>query len=137
MPSRLRGGESFVAMMSNGTSGDINNIPFGVIRPPREPFEQIRIVAQKAADAAWFAQRKIEKHRADVRLGMTEREVTLKYRRPTPDQVTEAKAVLAVKAREAEETLPRLAQNYARNIIGAAERTEETLTVKIQAIRLG
>ena len=51
-------------MMSNGTSGDINNIPFGVIRPPREPFEQIRTVAQKAADTAWLAQRKIEKHRA-------------------------------------------------------------------------
>jgi hypothetical protein len=49
----------FVAMMSNGASGDINNIPFLVNRPPREPFEQIRIVAQKAADAAWFARGKI------------------------------------------------------------------------------
>jgi len=48
MPSRLRADENFVAMMSNGTSGDINNIPFGVTRPPREPFEQIRIVAGKA-----------------------------------------------------------------------------------------
>ncbi|HBJ86558.1 MAG TPA: hypothetical protein DDZ88_22420, partial [Verrucomicrobiales bacterium] len=53
MPSRVRGDENFVAMMSNGTSGDINNIPFGVTRPPREPFEQIRLVAAKAADTAW------------------------------------------------------------------------------------
>ena len=29
MPSRVRGDENFVAVMSNGTSGDINNIPFG------------------------------------------------------------------------------------------------------------
>ena len=36
MPSRVRGNEGFVAMISNGTSGDINNIPFGVVRPPRE-----------------------------------------------------------------------------------------------------
>ena len=49
MPSRIHGDENFVAMMSNGTSGDINNIPFGITRPPREPFEQIRIVAGKAA----------------------------------------------------------------------------------------
>ena len=49
-PSRLRAGENFVAMMSNGTSGDINNLPFLVTRPPRERFEQIRIVARKAAD---------------------------------------------------------------------------------------
>lgn len=137
MPSRLRSSENFVAMMSNGTSGDINNIPFGVTRPPREPFEQIRIVAQKAADTAWTAHQKILKHRADVTLGMLQREVTLKYRRPTAQEVAEAKSVIAVKDKEAIAKLPRLAQNYARNTVGAAERPEQTLTVKLQAIRIG
>jgi hypothetical protein len=136
MPSRVRGDGNFVAMMSNGTSGDINNIPFGVVRPPREPFEQIRIVAQKAADTAWHALQKIEKHRQDVRLGMVQREVTLKYRRPGPQEVAEAQAVLAIKDKDAIEKLPRLAENYARNVIGAAERPEQTLTVKIQALRI-
>ena len=70
MPSRLRAGNDFTAMMSNGTSGDINNIPFLVNRPPREPYEQIRIVAQKAADTAWLAQQKIAQHQSAVRLGM-------------------------------------------------------------------
>lgn len=67
MPSRVNGDTNFVAMMSNGTSGDINNIPFLVTRPPREPFEQIRIVAQKAADTAWFALRKISTNTALMR----------------------------------------------------------------------
>ena len=137
MPARLRGDESFVAMMSNGTSGDINNIPFNVTRPPREPFEQIRIVAQKAADAAWFAHRKIETHRRDVRLGMLERNVTLKYRRPTGEEVAAAKAVLAVKDPAAIEKLPRLAQHYANNVVNAAERSEDAVSVKVQAIRIG
>jgi hypothetical protein len=137
MPSRLHGDENFVAMISNGASGDINNIPFGVNRPPREPFEQIRIVARKAADAAWEAHRKIEKHRGDVRLGMLQREVTVKYRKPTEEQLAAAKAVLAVKDKEAIKQMPVHAQNYARNTVGAAERAEETLTVKIQAIRIG
>ncbi len=137
MPSRVRGDENFVAMMSNGTSGDINNIPFGITRPPREPFEQIRIVAQKAADTAWLAQRKIEKHRSDVRLGMLQREITLKLRRPSAQDVAEAKAVLAVKDKDAIEKLPRLAQNYARSVVNAAEREEETITVQLQAIRIG
>ena len=137
MPSRVRGDERFVAMMSNGTSGDINNIPFGITRPPREPFEQIRIVAGKAADTAWLAQRKIEKHRPDARLGMLQREITLKYRRPTAEQVADAKAVVAIKDKDAIEKLPRLAQNYAHSTIAAAERAEETITVKIQAIRIG
>jgi neutral ceramidase len=137
MPSRLRAGEEFVAMMSNGTSGDINNIPFGVVRPPRAPFEQIRIVAQKAADTAWLAHRKIPQHRSDVRLGMRQREITLTYRRPTAEQVAEAKAVLAVKDPAAFAQLPRLAQNYARNTLAAAERKESTVTVIVQALRIG
>lgn len=137
MPARLRAGEAFVAMMSNGASGDINNIPFTITRPPREPFEQIRIVAQKAADTAWFAHRKIEKHRGDIRLGMVQREVTLTYRRPTVEQVAEAKAVLATKDKDAIEKLPRLAQNYAHSVVNAAERPEESIAVKLQAIRIG
>ena len=137
MPSRLRAGEGFVAMMTNGTSGDINNIPFLVTRPPREPFEQIRIVAQKAADAAWFAHRKIEQHRSDVPLGMVERDVLLKYRRPTDEQLAEAKEVLAVTDEEDIKKQPRLAQHYARNTVRAAEREEDTLAVKVQAIRIG
>ena len=137
MPSRLKGDEKFVAMMSNGTSGDINNIPFGVVRPPREPFEQIRIVAQKAADTAWTAQKKIEKHVSDVRLGMIQRLVTLKYRKPTAEQVAEAKAILAIKDKAAVEKLPGRAKNYASSTVSAAERPEETLTVQLQAIRIG
>ena len=137
MPSRLRAGEGFVAMMSNGTSGDINNIPFLMTRPPREPFEQIRIVAQKAADAAWFAHRKIEKHSSNIPLGMVQREVVLTYRRPTDEQLAEAKRVLAVKDEEEIKKLPRLAQNYAQRTIRAANREEDTATVKVQAIRIG
>ena len=137
MPSRVRGDDTFVAMMSNGTSGDINNIPFTVTRPPREPFEQIRIVAQKAADTAWFAHRKIEKHQSNVPLGMLQRDVTLKFRRPSPEEVAEARAIAAIKDKEAIEKLPRLAQNYANSTISAAERPEQTLTVQLQAIRIG
>jgi hypothetical protein len=137
MPARVHGDTNFVAMMSNGTSGDINNIPFLVTRPPREPFEQIRIVAQKAADTAWFALRKIEKHSTDVRLGMVQREVTLRYRRPTAEQIADAKAVLAVKDEAGKAKLPRLAENYARSTLSAAARTNETLTVQLQAARIG
>lgn len=137
MPSRVHGDASFVAMMSNGASGDINNIPFTVTRPPREPFEQIRIVAQEAADAAWFACRKIERHDPEARLGMVQREVALKYRRPTAEQVAAAKAVLAIKDKAELEKLPRLAQDYARRTVAAAEREETTATAMIQAIGIG
>ncbi len=137
MPSRLRADEDFVAMLANGASGDINNIPFTVTRPPRAPYEQIRVVAGKAADAAWLAHREIEQHRTDVPLGMLERQVELRYRRPSEEDVAAAREVLAVKKEEEVEKLPRLAQHYAARVVAAANREEETLTVPVQAIRVG
>jgi hypothetical protein len=136
MPSRVGAGEEFVVMMSNGTSGNINNIPFLVNRPPREPFEQIRILAQKAADTAWHARAKISAHRTDARLGMVQREVMLRLRRPTAEQVAAAKTVLAVKEEAARAKLPRLAESYARSTLALAEGPE-TLKVTIQALRVG
>jgi hypothetical protein len=136
MPFRLRAGEQFVAMMSNGASGDVNNIPFLVKRPPREPFEQIRIVARKAADAAWHAWSSIDAHRTDARLGMLQREVALRLRRPTAEQIERAKAVLAVKDEAERAGLPHLADAYARRTLSLAE-AGETVSVPIQALRIG
>jgi len=68
---------------------------------------------------------------------MVQREVTLKYRRPTAEQLAAARRVVAVKDPVEKEKLPRLAENYARSTIAAAERQEATLTVKLQAIRIG
>jgi len=136
MPSRLRGGEDFVAMMSNGASGDINNLPFLVTRPPRERFEQIRIVARKAADTAWHAHRTIDEHRSDVQLGMRQREIVLKHRTVSEDELTEARRILSIKDDKAIARLPRRAQAYARRTVSLAENPE-TVTVTLQAIRLG
>ncbi|QDT91858.1 hypothetical protein [Gimesia algae] len=137
MPSRLRAGQDFVAMMSNGASGDINNIPFLVNRPPREPFEQVRIVASKAADTAYFAYKKIDTYERDLTIDMLERRVDLKYRRPTAEDVTAAQKVLALKDKNEIARLPKKAVNYARKVVQAHEREEDSLTVTIQAIRIG
>ena len=68
---------------------------------------------------------------------MLQREVELKYRRPTDEQVADAKVVLAASTQEEIDRLPRLAQHYARNVIKADERKEQTLMVKLQAIQIG
>lgn len=136
VPARLGAGDDFVAMMSNGTSGDINNIPFLISRPKREPFEQIRIVAAKAADAVRDAVAKIEGHDADACLGMVQREVVLRRRRPTPEQLEWAREVAAVKDKAELEKLPRLADSYARRVL-ALEKVDETVSVVVQALRIG
>ena len=136
MPSRLGAGEEFVAIMCNGASGDINNRPTGASRPRRKPFEQVCIVAQKAADAASRAYETIGGHRGDVRLGMVQREVTLLRRRPTPDQVERARAVLAVTDDSERAKLPRAAARYARYTLSFA-KAGATMTVPLQALRIG
>ncbi len=136
MPVRMgRAADGFVAMMSNGTSGDINNINFTDPRPRREPFEQIRIVASKTADAATRAIRHIDRKSADLSLAMTQRAITLKHRAPTPEQIARARNIIKVDA-EAEKKLPRLAKAYAERTLALAEKPETT-QVLIQAIRIG
>jgi len=127
--------ENFVAMMSNGTSGDINNIDFLGKRPRREPFEQIRIVASKAADAAARAIRKIESPSADATLDMRQRAITLKHRKPTGEQIERAKKIVAIDA-EGEKKLPRLAKPYAERTLSLA-KYPPTTEVLIQTIRIG
>jgi neutral ceramidase len=136
MPIRLRASTEFVAMMSNGTSGDINNIPFGSTRPPRELFEQIQIVARKTSDVAWHAYQTIPKYETHVALHMLQREITLRYRKPTSDQLKRAKSILKITDQAELDRLPRLAVPYANRTVLAAARPE-TVNIKIQVIRIG
>ncbi len=122
----------FVGILSNGTSGDVNNIDFTRTRPRREPFEQIGIVAGKVADRSYEAYRSIE-HRSDLTLAMAERILTLERRKPTAEGYAQAKKVLTV---EDESTLPRRAKPYARRAIDLYEGPD-TVDVKLQAVRIG
>ncbi len=136
MPTRVRAGEDFVAMMSNGASGDINNLPFLLSRPPREPGEQVRIVASKTADAAWHAWKKIEEdYQSAVPIGMIERDITLQLRTPTKHQVARAKTILAIKDNKEIAKLPKKAESYARKTIAMQDGGKTT--IPLQAIRIG
>lgn len=134
--SRVRPVDGFVGILSNGTSGDVNNVNFRKLRPPREPFEQIRIVAGKTADTAFRAYEKVAgDHEKVIPLGMVEREITLKVRMPTPEQVERARSVVAMSDEE-ERSLPGLAKAYAVRTLNQA-KAADTVDIKIQAVRIG
>lgn len=122
----------FVAMMSNGTSGNINNINFREKPEAREPYAQIRKVAELLATEAVRVARAIE-HHADVSLAMSEARVRL-GRRPTPaDEVARAKFILA-KAKNP--VLSGVEEIYARETVLLNEYPSEVETL-VQAIRIG
>jgi hypothetical protein len=121
-----------VVMMSNGTSGNINNVNFRIPRQRGEPYEQINAVAAKVAQVAFDAYQKIE-FRKDAKLAMRETEVICGVRKPTRDDVAKAKYILSQGVGEPLKTLPEI---YARETLLLADYPGEVETV-VQALRIG
>ncbi|MEX2215622.1 MAG: hypothetical protein WD768_15930 [Phycisphaeraceae bacterium] len=134
-PSAIRNPQSFLAIMSNGTSGDINNVDFSQrIRPARKPGEQIVIVAESVAQAAYKAYTKIAYHDW-IPLKVAEKEIELGVRKPTDEDVTQAKQWLE-EAKAQGPVLKSLTHIYARETVLLAEYPEK-VKAKIQAMRIG
>ena len=123
---------SFVAMMSNGTSGNINNVNFSVTGSRRAPFEQIRAVALSVTDAAYEGYASI-RYQPWVPLKMREAEIELAVRSPTPAEVASAKATLAAAGPGPYSDRNRI---YARETI-LLSGYPASVRVKLQAIRIG
>lgn len=140
MPYRLGGVNppaNFVAMMTNGASGDINNLVFTGSRAPRSPFEQIRIVASKGADASWRAVRKIENYDTKPLIATRQREVNLPYREPDEREISLAKDLLTRTRQEREAINSRTTSVATRVIEYAKPEHPRTEPVLIQAFRIG
>lgn len=140
MPYRVGGSnppENFVAFMTNGASGDINNIDFTSTRAPRAPFEQCRIVAAKAADAAWRAVKKIETYEENPIIAMRQREVPLEYREPSETMIEQAKELLKLSVKERGEINQRTNNNVNLTIEFSGADRPDPLPVLIQAVRIG
>jgi neutral ceramidase len=125
---------AFVGIMSNGTSGNINNINFAGPAPKRQiEFAQSRLVADSVARAAMAAYKTI-KHRDHVELAMAQKEIELGVRLPTPANLERARDILARAPRGRPlQTLPEI---YARETVLLA-KYPPTVKVIVQAIRVG
>ena len=125
-------GPGFVGMMSNGASGDVNNVNTQEPQPKRQPGEQCRLVAESVAAAAKTA---IEaaKYRSDLTLAIAEREVEFRVRKPTPEELARAKTILG---KAAGRDLKGMEEFYARETVLLAA-WPDAVKLKLQAIRVG
>jgi len=130
------GGESdppFVAIMANGTSGDINNINFVTPRGRREPYEQMRYVAEDVANKVHEALGKVAWEPA-AKLAASYRELNVSWRKVDADLLkwaadTEAKANRLTPKTD----VPTV---YAGRIQRLAQASPET-KLPVQVIRIG
>ena len=122
----------FVAMMSNGTSGDINNIDFRARGQRYEPWARMREVAFDVADEAFRVYRQI-KYRHDTPLAACTTELQLGVRRPDAQRIEWARGILKEDANPARLTRPEI---YASEALELAKFPEE-VPVLLQAFRIG
>ena len=123
----------FVGMLTNGTSGDINNINFHQRGQRREPYEKMKQVAGVVVERVQAAHASIE-FQSWVPLGSASRELTLKVRKPD-----EAMKAYFAKLKEQPEDTPayhRYEKNYADRVQKLAEGPDE-VTIMLQALKIG
>lgn len=123
----------FVAMLANGTSGNINNIDFTKKAERREPYEKMREVADRVAEAAHKAYQTIRWQPAVPLAGKLET-LEIALRHPTPDQLARAKVTLAQPEKPgAPVSLERV---YAGRTVKLAD-SPDTIPLPLQALRVG
>ena len=122
----------FVAMMSNGTSGDVNNTNFREPVGKRPPWERMREVADDLAIAAAATVGTID-HRPDHRLSVATTELELGVRRPDQDRLDWAREM--VKTISDPEKLSR-PQIYGQEALELAEFPPR-VPLRLQALRIG
>jgi hypothetical protein len=123
----------FVALMANGTSGDINNINFVHPRPSKKPYEQMRYVAHDVAAKVHAALAKAV-YRDGITLAARYRELPVATRRPTAEQMAWVNATLAKPAPKPGQT--DLSYIYAQRTKGMAGYVAK-LPLALQVLRIG
>ncbi len=121
----------FVGILSNGTSGDVNNIDFtGRSSRPKAPYEQMRRVADLVAGAVHQAWKSVE-HRAEVTLAAAARDLPLAVRLPDAKRIAWAENVLKNPPK-----LHRHEETYARRVLNMKNHPAR-VAVPLQALRVG
>jgi hypothetical protein len=124
---------AFVAMMANGTSGDINNIQFRQPRPARPPYEQMRDVAEDLAGKVHGALAGLE-WSTRAPLAARYRELDVQWRTLEPERIAWAEKTAANTPRiQGKADLP---YAYATRLLKLAKPSPET-KFPVQVLRLG
>jgi len=122
-------GKPFVALMSNGTSGDANCIDF-----TRPNWKNDRFVVARAVADAVLSAMKDARYREWVPLAMAEQKRSFKVRLPSRKDVAAAREYLAKNV--GDRPTHNWEENYARETVKMADWPAKK-TIKLQALRIG
>ncbi len=134
---RYTGKPAFVGIMSNGTSGNINNVNYAAPAaiPRRAPGEQIKVVTKSVGDAAMRAWEKLQWH-SSAPLATAERDIKLRVRKATPAELERARKLVETTPRDKDGQFSDRKALYAREALLLDQYPDE-VPVKLQAHRIG
>ena len=124
---------AFVGILSNGTSGDINNIDFRNKNPRRyAAYEKMQEVAAKVADRVEQAHKEIE-FKSWVKLSAASTMLQLKVRKPTDEMIEYLDAAVGDDGGSSRHRREAIYRDRIARIVEAPE----TVQVPLQTLRLG
>ncbi|MGB4741240.1 MAG: neutral/alkaline non-lysosomal ceramidase N-terminal domain-containing protein [Fuerstiella sp.] len=123
----------FVGILSNGTSGDVNNINFQTKSVRREPYSKMQEVAEKVAAKVYEAHQQLN-FTEHVTLAAETFELPLNVRQPTPEMLEHLAAATASQPVDAKRQSKE--QIYAERLAKLKD-APESITVLLQAFRIG
>lgn len=123
----------FVAVLSNGTSGDVNNINFQQRGPRREPFEKMQEVGELIATRVHETLASIE-YQAWVDLDAAASDLQLDVRKPDPQLLEYMQSV--AQRPEGEAAYHQHEKLYAERVQLLAESPDQ-VAVELQAFKIG
>ncbi len=124
----------FVGIMTNGTSGDINNINFRTPRERRPTYGQMTHVAHTVAGEAHRVLQAIE-YRDWVPLDVRTAKLSLGVRLPTKDEIAKAEQIVA-RAKSENREMRGVEEIYARETV-LISKYPPKIDAILQAMRIG
>ena len=123
----------FVAIMSNGTSGDVNNINFGAASSASSPpYHQMQKVANIIAAEVYKVVQQI-KYQNWVPLSVKQKQIELMVRKPDKTELTRAKTILSKVNKSVLTTTEAL---YARETVLISDYPNQ-VSLLLQSMRIG
>jgi len=124
----------FVGIMTNGTSGDVNNINFGAPGVRKAPYAQMKLVAEDVAREVFRVYNSVEYHNW-VPLRAAEVELELQVRKPPAQWLERARTLIA--RPDTVKPIHRHEVTYAHRILQFEETWPDNIDIVLQTFRIG
>lgn len=141
LKEKLSAGHSFVGMMSNGTSGDVNTFDFRLERNyPKKPYAKSQLIANDITDSLIYAL-KTAKWQTNPVFKFEYAEIKIMSRKPSAELVAKSEKIVTETDFRSLNTTDKasnaIARLYALEIVELHQYQKDYYFLPIQAIRIG